>query len=461
MATTALKPGQPLTTKTLFFYGLADVPIMLALIPMSIYLNRFYTGDMGLAISTVANIMLFARLFDVITDPLIGYLSDNTKSRFGRRKVWMLASLPLLMIGIFKIFIPPEGVGALYLFSWLMVMWLGWTMLMIPYYAWAAELSTDYDERTKITGWRSIMGSAGSLIAHAIPAISFGFFAFGGTANYMMLLAVAAMVLIPVCVGLCLMKVPEFPEVKSPHVPMMAGLRMMWQNAPFRRLALGYVLSYMGLAIVMPLYIFFVEFILEANPAKVVWMLIISTSSGMLGVPLWVWISKHIGKHKAWISGLLFVAVANPYFLLLGPGDFWLMAPGIIVIGLGTGAFGTLPNSMKADVIDLDMARSGKNRAAFFFSAWSLVTKLSSALGGWVALQSLAFFGFNALNGAQNTEEALLGLRMTYAVAPIFFYIAAVVVIWKYPITKERQERIRTAIDKRQARREAAANIAE
>ena len=267
MSTQAPSAGQKLPTKTLFFYGLADVPVMFALMPMSIYLYRFYTGDIGLAISTVANIVLMARLFDVVTDPLIGYLSDHTRSRFGRRKPWILASVPLLMIGIYKIFMPPDGVGAIYLFSWLMVMWLGWTMLMIPYYAWAAELSTDYDERTKVTGWRAAMGSVGQLLAHGIPAISFGLFAFGGTANYMLLLGVAALVLIPVCVGLTLMKVPEYPEAKAPHVPMMAGLRLMWRNAPFRRLALGYILSFTGLAIVMPLYIFFVEFILVANAA--------------------------------------------------------------------------------------------------------------------------------------------------------------------------------------------------
>ena len=101
---------------------------MLAIIPMSIWLSRFYTGDMGLGLSAVANIMLFARLFDVITDPLVGYLSDHTRSRWGRRKPWMLASLPFLMLGIYKVFMPPDGIGIWYLFTWMMVMWLGWTM---------------------------------------------------------------------------------------------------------------------------------------------------------------------------------------------------------------------------------------------------------------------------------------------------------------------------------------------
>lgn len=446
-----------LSRSTLFCYGLADLPVMLAIIPMSIWLSRFYTGDMGLGLSAVANIMLFARLFDVITDPLVGYLSDHTKSRWGRRKPWMLASLPFLMLGIYKVFIPPEGIGIWYLFTWMMVMWLGWTMLMIPYYAWAAELSTDYDERTRITGWRAVMGSLGGITAQLIPFLALVIFGFGGTANVMTMLGVASLILMPVCIGITLMRVPEFPEIQAPAVPLFSGLKIMWRNGPFRRLLLGFVLASTGLAIVMPLYIFFVEFIVEEPAANVPFMVIISSMAGFIGIPFWVWLSKRIGKHRAWIGGFILLAAISPMYLFLGPGDFWLMVPGIVIAGIGTGSFSALPNSMKADVIDLDTARSGKNRAAFFFSAWSLVTKLASSLGGWVALQSLALFGFDASNGAQNTPEALMGLRLTFAVLPAVIFVIAAAVIWRYPITKERQERIRAAIDRRTARRAALA----
>jgi Na+/melibiose symporter-like transporter len=440
----------------LFCYGVADLPVMLAIMPMSIWLSRFYTGDMGLSLSAVANIMLLARLFDVFTDPLVGHLSDHTRTRWGRRKPWMLASLPLLMIGLYKVFLPPDGIGIWYLFSWMMVMWLGWTMLMIPYYAWAAELSDDYDERTRITGWRAVMGSVGGIGAQLIPFIALVLFGFGGTANVMTMLGIAALILMPLCVGVALLRVPEFPEMRAPSVPILAGIRIMWRNGPFRRLLLAFVLSSTGLAIVMPLYIFFVEFIVEEPPANVPYMIIISSVAGFLGIPFWVWLSKHVGKHKAWIGGFLVVAAVSPMYLFLGPGDFWLMVPGIIIIGIGTGSFSALPNSMKADVIDLDTARSGKNRAAFFFSAWSLVTKLASSLGGWLALQSLALFGFDAANGAQNTPEALTGLRLTFAVLPAIIFVIAAAVIWRYPITKERQARIRAAIDRRTLRRNAA-----
>jgi GPH family glycoside/pentoside/hexuronide:cation symporter len=452
-----MKLTQPRLSKaTLFCYGVADLPVMLAIMPMSIWLSRFYTGDMGLSLSAVANIMLLARLFDVITDPLVGHLSDHTRTRWGRRKPWMLASLPLLMIGLYKVFLPPEGIGIWYLFSWMMVMWLGWTMLMIPYYAWAAELSDDYDERTRITGWRALMGSVGGIGAQLIPFLALVLFSFGGTANVMTMLGIAALILMPICVGTALLRVPEFPEMKAPSVPIVTGIRIMWRNGPFRRLLLAFVLSSTGLAIVMPLYIFFVEFIVEEPPANVPYMIIISSVAGFLGIPFWVWLSRHVGKHKAWIGGFLVVAAVSPMYLFLGPGDFWLMVPGIVIIGIGTGSFSALPNSMKADVIDLDTARSGKNRAAFFFSAWSLVTKLASSLGGWLALQSLALFGFDAANGAQNTPEALMGLRLTFAVLPAIIFVIAAAVIWRYPITKERQARIRAAIDRRTLRRRAA-----
>lgn len=326
-------PDYRLSRSTLFCYGLADLPVMLAIIPMSIWLSRFYTGDMGLGLSAVANIMLFARLFDVITDPLVGYLSDHTKSRWGRRKPWMLASLPFLMLGIYKVFLPPDGIGIWYLFTWMMVMWLGWTMLMIPYYAWAAELSSDYHERTRITGWRAVMGSVGGIIAQLIPFLALLLFSFGGTANVMTMLGIASLILMPICIGIALMRVPEFPEIQAPAVPLIAGLKIMWKNGPFRRLLLGFVLASTGLAIVMPLYIFFVEFIVEEPAANVPFMVIISSLAGFIGIPFWVWVSKRIGKHRAWIAGFILLALISPMYLFLGPGDFWLMVPGIVIAG--------------------------------------------------------------------------------------------------------------------------------
>ena len=102
-----------------------------------------------------------SRLWDAVNDPLFGLLSDRIRTRWGRRRVWMAASVPVLMLAVYKLFMPdPADVNAGYLLGWLVALWVGWTMLFIPYYAWAAELSPDYNERTRITGWRSWIGMA-------------------------------------------------------------------------------------------------------------------------------------------------------------------------------------------------------------------------------------------------------------------------------------------------------------
>ena len=436
---------------TLFYYGLSDLPVMLTIIPMAIWLSRFYTGDMGLSLSGVANIMLFARVFDVITDPIMGYVSDHTRTRWGRRKPWMVCAVPFMMLGIYQVFLPPEGAGVWYLFTWLMVLWIGWTMLLIPYYAWAAELSEDYDERTRITGWRAVMGSLGGIAAQVIPFVALVAFGFGGTANVMHLLGIAAMILVPVCVGLTVWRTPESPNVQTTRVPVMAGLKLMWGNGPFRLLLVGFVLSSVAMAVVMPLYIFYVEFIVQESPAKVPYLVIISSIAGFVGIPFWVWLARRVDKHRAWIAGMLTLAAFSLVYLFLGVGDFWTMMPFIFVMGFATGSFQALPNSMKADVIDLDTSVSGENRAALFFSAWSLVMKMASSLGGWLALQSLAWFGFDAANGAQNTPEALFGLRLTIGILPAIIFVLAVIVVWRYPITRDEQQRVRETIRRQRA----------
>jgi len=448
---------QPLKNSTLFCYGLADLPVMLATLPMLLYLNKFYASDVGIDLMDLATVLLLARIFDLITDPLVGYLSDHTRTRWGRRKPWILASLPFLMVGIYKVFLPPAGADIWYLVTWLLVMWLGWTMLMIPYYAWGAELSSDYDERTRVTGWRAAMGSFGSVLSITIPAIAVVWFGVEGIAGIMELTGIVVLILIPIAVGTTLLTVEDKPEMPAPALQVFDGLKVMMKNGSFRWLVFAFLLSSMGLAVLMPLNAFYVVSVLEEPEASIPILMFFSSIIGLLAIPVWVAISKRIGKHRAWICGLLLIVVFSPIFLFFGPGDFMLMVPFALISSIGTGALQALPNSMKADVIDIDTARTGENRAAMFFSAWSLVIKAAASVGASVGLWTLSFIGFDASPDAVNTPEAIMGLKYTYALLPTFIFVLAGLVIWNYPITRERQQRIRNAIERRDARRAAVA----
>lgn len=449
-------PTRPLKNSTLFFYGLSDLPVMLAFMPMLLYLNKFYASDVGISLMALANVLLLARIFDLITDPLIGYLSDHTRTRWGRRKPWMVASIPFLMVGVYNIFLPPDGAGIWHLTTWILVMWLGWTMLVIPYYAWGAELSSDYDERTRITGWRAAMGSVGSLLSITIPLIAVLWFGVQGIAGIMHLVGIMVVILIPLAVGATVLTVHDEPDAPAPALQVFDGLKVMMKNGSFRWLAFAFLLTSIGLSVLMPLNAFYVVAVLEEPEASIPVLLFFTSAIGLLAIPLWVAVSKRIGKHRAWICGLLSMTAVSPVYLFFGPGDFMAMVPFALLSAVGTGAFVALPNAMKADVIDIDTARTGENRAAMYFSAWSLVTKAASSIGASAGLWTLSFLGFDAAPGAANTPDAIMGLKVTYALLPTTIFVIAAFVVWNYPISRERQQRIRAAIDRRTARREAA-----
>jgi Na+/melibiose symporter-like transporter len=453
MSTTPTSAGKRLPNSTMLSYGVSDLPVMLASMPMMLYLNNFYASDVGIPLIQLANLLLFARIFDLITDPVVGYLSDHTKTRWGRRKPWMVASLPFLMLGLYKVLIPDEGADIWYVFTWLMVMWLGWTMLMIPYYAWGAELSTDYDDRTRVTGWRAAMGSVGSLLSITIPVVAIMWFNLNGIAGIMRLTAIAALILIPVAVLITVTTVQEKPNVRAPAMQVFDGLKVMLKNGCFRWLVIAFMISSLGLAVVMPLNAFYAISVLGAAQNEIPMLMLFATVAGLLGIPFWVAVSKRYGKHRAWIGGFVWVTAFSPMYLFLGEGDFWIMVPFAALSAFGTGSFVALPNSMKADVIDIDTARTGENRAAMFFSAWSIATKFAGSVGGSLGLWALAVVGFDAGRGALNTPEAIIGLKFVYALLPASIFVLAGLVIWNYPITKERQARLRAAIDRRDARR--------
>lgn len=198
---------------------------------------------------------------------------------------------------------------------------------------------------------------------------------------------------------------------------------------------------------------------LEAPESYIPILMLFSTLIGLFAIPLWVKVSERVGKHRAWMWGLLVVLIVSPTYLFLGPGQFLWMVPFALVSSIGTGAFQTLPNAMKADVIDIDTARTGENRAAMYFSAWSLATKAAGSVGGSLGLYALSLFGFDPTPGAVNTPEAIMGLKYTYAILPALILVIAALMVWNYPLSNERQQRIRGAIDRRELRRANAAAV--
>jgi len=448
----------PLPRKTIFFYGLMDLPVMMTMSTVSVFVHTFYTTDLGLDLVAVANILLIGRLFDLLTDPLVGRLSDRTKTRWGRRRPWIALAVPLMMLGVYKLYLPEPPVSLWYMFGWMSVMWLGWTMILIPYYAWAAELTPDYRERSLVTGSRSFMGTAGQLAAYIAPTIALLAFGIGGTGEVMMMIGITVLILLPILTGLTLWKVPEHDDFVPSVMPLWLGMKMMWRNGPFKRLILAFWLNYTALAFTTSMFLYYVLFVVQEPKAGILGLSTFYVSN-LTAVSFWVWLSNRIGKHRAWVASLLLISSVNPLYLIHGPGDFYWMLPIMAVTGFSAGAFAALPNSMKADVIDLDALRTGEDRAAIYFAVWSFAQKGAMSLAGWMALMGLALVGFDPKLGA-DADQPIWGLKILFGIAPSIFFLGSAWVAWRYPITEERHKRLRDSLKRKRAR-QAAPTVAE
>jgi len=282
-----------------------------------------------------------------------------------------------------------------------------------------------------------------------VPGAALLLFGIGGSSVVLQLVGITMLIIMPVCVMVTLLKTPEAQSERRSVVPVLEGLKLMWGNGPFKQLVLAFMIGSIGLNITTPLYIFFIADVLDAEN-RAIYMLIFFFLSSFAAVPFWVWLSGRIGKHRAYLAAFFLLASAHPFYLLLGEGDFWWMLPITVATGFAGGGFSaTLPNSMKADVIDLDTLRSGENRAALFFSAWSFAQKATSSVGAAIAMFGLALFGFEP--GGNNDADEIFGLRFLFSTFPSIFFLTGAAIVWKYPITEARHAEIRAELEARAA----------
>lgn len=419
----------------LLAYAAPAVPLALLGLPLTVHLPAFWAGDMGLSLAVVGAILTVVRLFDAVADPLVGRWSD----RIGRRKPFIAAALPVAGVGIAGLFFPPAGAGAAWLLGFSVLVALGWTLMSLPYQAWGAELSPDYAERARITGWREGGTILGIVLSAALPAV-LGLS--GAAATLAMLAALTLGLALPLVVWL-LVRVPEPARRNATHAGLGAALRMAARNGPFRRLLGAWLLNGIANGLPAALFLLLVAHVLLAPDAAGP-LLLLYFLAGIAGLPLWTWLAARKGKHVAWCIAMLWACAAFAFVPLLGPGAVVGFAVICVASGLGLGADMALPPAIQADVVDLDELESGENRAGLFFAAWTMAQKAGQALAVGIAFPLLEWAGFRTVG--ENGAGALMALVGLYCVLPIVLKLAAVGMMWRFPLTAARQAEIRARL---------------
>jgi Na+/melibiose symporter-like transporter len=382
------------------------------------------------------------------------------------------------------LFVPPSDPSLWYFGFWIVLLYLAFTLVDLPYFAWGAELSPIYDERTHITGRREQFHFAGTISFNLLPLTaalliyfstvetsSIGSMAANFSAEFQEIMKARAghidvilrwianfvMIAIPVTVFLALYFVPEPEQIVIPRrkATFFASLRVVKRNGPFIRLMVCYTVSTFGAAMTAALSYFFVKHVVQVGELYPIYLLVYYLSS-VAGLPIWMKIAKRLGKHRTFIISILWFAFWASWIPFIPAGEFGLFLVIMCFKGSSVGAILALPASMAADAVDIDSARTGEQRAGLYFSVWGLLKKGAYAAGSAVALIMVAFFGFDPtadanLGGtsAGNSDGSLMWLAVMYSIVPAGLKFIALPFIWHYPLTEERQRKIRERIERR------------
>lgn len=287
------------------FYGLANLPTSIVGLPIALYVPTFYSRDLGLSLAFVGVILTLSRLTDVVTDPMIGILSDEWKTRFGRRKPWMVVGTPLMMVSLWMLFVPPANASTLYLFVWISLLYLSFTLVDLPYRAWGAELSTDYRERSQVTGWRESFGYLGLITSLVIPLAMAFALDLRGPRNALYGIAVAVVVALPLMMvpALVFVKEPAPARLDRPKVTLRRGLAIVWDNKAFVRLVVCLTFFATAISMTASLSFFFVQHVMEEPFDRYAIFVLVYYLSSTAAIPIWLRISYRLGKHKTVVLG--------------------------------------------------------------------------------------------------------------------------------------------------------------
>jgi len=428
-------------------YAGVAFPLAAAFIALQVIVPTFYAEVTGLSLTTIGIVLLVARLWDTFTDPIVGTLSDLSKVRFGRRKIWIVASTPLILLAVWKLFVPPVDADWQYLLLWTFVIYVAGTMAIVPLNAWGAELAPVYDERNRISGARAGYGLIGTLIALLLAASPAG--TADSLSSSLRMVALLVSVTLIVSVAISAWKVPDNSTVELPGNTMKNAWALIRTPGPVRQLLGSFLLNSIGNAIPATLFLLFVSYVLRV-PEMAGKLLFIYFLSAALSVPLWTRIARRFGKHQTWSVAMIVTAVSFMIVPFLSYETRQIYYGLVFVTGFLTGADLVLPVSIKGDLIEWDAYTNGLRRPGLFFALWGTTTKLAFGLAIGIAFPLLELLGFNVSEAASASAagsgisdgNGTMALALMYCVPAVILKLLAVFGMRNYPITRDEHTRI-------------------
>ena len=438
-------------------WGLADMGIVVFVIVKQLLVLSFLTNYLNVPVGIAGLLTTSVLIFDIITDPIIGYLSDRTHSRWGRRVPWMVIGALILSGGIIGLFGVPQSLSLFGTIIWVggffALATVGFTMVAIPYGATAGEMTQDPKERSTMMGFRMAFASVGILLGGAvIPQLA------GGTRDGHFIAAIYVAPIIILSIWGSLWSTRTAPRILSPSARgFMSTWLLVFKNKPFVILVCLYGIMTLAIALItagLPFAAIYLIFdsgnslLSPASSALGILSLLFAcfVFGSILSQAFWVWMSARLGKVSALIFGLvIYIILLVAIFISLPSVDIMLIAILFVVAGMTNGAYQQIPWAIYPDLMDITRSESGDAIEGAFSAIWLFGQKVANAIAPLILSLILALFGWRE-SGEGFTDqvpEALRALQNSITILPAFILALAILGLFyfsrylsKYPPTR-------------------------
>ena len=454
---------EKLSLWTKLIYGSGDLGFSMNNSIIAAFFPIFMMDVIGITPGLVAIILFVGRSWDYVNDPIIGFLSDRTRTRWGRRRPFLLFGAVPFALSFILLWLAPNfsQTGLIIYYSLGYVVYEAMaTIVYMPYYALTPELTEDYDERTQLTSFRMLFNILGSLTAYIFPMMVIGSMVPENTQRVMLMSVIAGAIAATPLIGVFLGTREKKEYISEEKPKLLPSLKAAFKNRPFMFGAGIYLLTWMTILVVETNLLLYIKYIIAREGQSTIIMASIFVTA-ILALPIWNWAAKHWNKRLAYIIGIAFWAVVMIALILVNAQTpFWVILALCILAGIGVSAAQVLPWSIIPDAIEWDEWKTYERHEGMFYSLITLMGKIANSISVPLSLVILELTGYQAGSSVQ-PQSALTGIRLLIGPIPALLLTGGIVFAIFYPLSRDQHQKIVAELrERRKARKEKQAKPA-
>ncbi len=438
---------------TLLLFGPPGLPLAGFLILAGVYLPRFYVG-LGIPFAAAGAAIGMVRLLDIGIDPIFGLLIDRTNTQIGRYRLWLLLGVPVIMLGLYELLVVAVPTTS-HLITWLVITYVGYSMIILSTISWTAILATEYSDRARVYGWTqgmAVLGSTGLLLLPLLTHYKIML----GRQDSMPTIGWILIYAFPICAAICALFTRE--RLTAAQAKTRFSLKDYGSaiaRPTMRRIILADLLLTLGPATTGPIYVYFFKDAKGFSVAEVSILLTFYIGAGVLGAPFWGAVAARISKHRAIQIACITYAIAQAMLMAIPrvwPHHTFIdalpTALGMAAVGFCASAFLAVIRAMVADAVDEARLESGQDLTGLLYSMVTTTQKIGTAITVSIIFPILGAVGYDGKEGVINSPHAIFGLEMCYLFAPIILVFIGGGTMFGYRLDNARHAEIREALAK-------------